>query len=240
MARQHGKDVRVYLGGRDASGDLSTITPTISAATHDVTTFASAGYIEHDPGLLSWEATVEGWYDPAAGGIGRQFEDLLGASGGVLSVYEDDANAIGDTGQLYSDSLLSQRGQPISVNEMVKLSGALKPTGSGTRAGLYGKLLHVLGEETVTGTENSLDNTAATDAGGRANLHITAITGTWTIKVEHSTNNSDWEDLATFSGKTAIGGHTVEVTGDVYRYLRASHTETVAGSVTYVLGFARY
>lgn len=239
MTRMHGSNVRAYLGGRDVSGDLATISPMFQAATHDATNFASGGWVEHDPGLASWECEIDGFYDPTEGSIGRQFEDLLGASGGVFSVYDGDADTLGDSGVLFSDSILSKRGQPVSVADLVKLSGSLRPTNGG-KAGLFGKLLHPKGAETNTGAGASLDNAASSANGGRANLHVTAITGTWTIRVEHSTNGSDWTTLAAFSGLDAIGGHTLEVTGTVNHYLRAAHTEDSAGSVTYILGFARY
>ena len=239
MARLHGHLCRAYLGARDISGDIASINPTFSAAAHDATTLGNE-YIVNDPGLKSWECSMDGFYDPAAGGVGRQFEDLLGAVGGVLSIYDGSADAIGDTGILCSDGVLTQRSQPINVADLIKLSGTLVAATGGANVGLYGKLLHPLGEETGTGTEASLNHGGSTANGGRANLHITAITGTWTIKVEHSANDIAWADLATFSSKTAIGGSTLEVSGTVNQYLRASATEDVAGSATFVLGFARY
>lgn len=243
MSRMHGKECRAYLGGRDASADITSIEPKGSVSTHDVTNLASAGWVESDAGGASWDASVEAFYDPVAAGVGRQFEDLLGAAGGIVSIFDGDANSIGDAGILLSDAILTERGQPINVGEMVKLTGALTPaagTSSSGRPGFNGRLLHPKSSETETGTEASLDNTTSSASGGRASLHITTVTGTWTIKVQHSANNTDWTDLASFASKTAIGGHTIEVSGTVNRYLRASHTEDVAGSVEYVLGFARY
>lgn len=235
----------MYLGGRDASGDITGITPDYSADTHDTTTLGDEWY-EATAGLLGWEAAIEAFYDPDAGGIGRQMEDLLGATGGVLSIFDSDADAIGDTGILGSDSILTKRSQPTKVADLVRLNAALKPTpgtNSTTRAGFAGRLLHVLGQETETGTETELDNGAASASGGRANLHVTAITGTWTIAVQESSTNDGgdpYEAKAEFASITAVGGYTVEVSGAVEQYLRASHTEDVAGSITYVLGFARY
>lgn len=240
MARQHGKDVQVYLGGYDRSGDLSEVEITAGADVHDVTNFASAGWKEGSPGLIGWTASISGFYDPAAGGFGRQMESILGASCLAFSVYDGDADAIGDSGVLLGPGIVKSRGQPISVAEMIKLEGEIEGSG---RAGLFGKLLHPLGQETGTGDESSLDNGASSANGGRANLHITAITGTWTIKVQHSANNSDWSDLVTFTQAAEAGGVTAEskeVTGTVNQYLRVSSTEDVAGSITFVCGFARY
>lgn len=237
MARMHGSQCRVYIAERDASGDLTSVDVSAGVDTHDVTTFASAGWMEYAGGLGKAEVAVEGFYDPAVGGYGRQLEDLLGTTGGTISIYDGSADTLGDAGVLLPDGVLSKRGQPIKVSDFIKLSGTFTCTG---RPGLQGRLLHPLATRTSTGTGSSYDNAASSANGGRANLHITAISGTWTIKVQHSPDGSAWSDLATFSGKTTAGGYTTEVTGTVNRYLRASYTEDVAGSITFVLGFARY
>ncbi len=236
----HGSTCRAYLAGRDISADIASISPKFDCQTHDVTNLASGGWVENDPGLLSWSADIEAFYDPAVGGIGRQFEDLLGASGGVLSIFDGGADGVGDVGVLFSDAILESRDQPIDVGEMIKLKGALKGTG---KVGLFGRLLHPLGAEATTGTGASHDNSASSANGGRATAHITAITGTWTLRMQHSNDNGatdPWSDIAIFSGKTAIGGFTTEVTGTIKRYLRATWTADVAGSCTFVIGFARY
>jgi hypothetical protein len=239
LARIHGSQVRLYLDGRDISGDIISVAPKFGAATHDATTFASGGWSESDAGLLEWSADLEGFYDPAEGGIVEQLDDLIG-SGGVLSIYDGEADSIGDTGVLLSEAILENMSEPKAVADLMKLSGTLKGNG---RPGPVGKLLHPKSEETNTGVEASLDNAASSADGGRATLHVLAITGTWTVAVEESSNNGSGDAFAakaSFTGITAPGAYTMEVTGTVERYLRASHTEDVAGSITYVLGFARY
>ncbi len=240
MARMHGSDCRIYLGGRNVSGDIAEISPKFAAANHDASNFGSGGWVEADPGLLSWDAAFNGFYDPAVGGYGRQLEALLGASGGILSIYEGDADAIGDKGVLFGDSVLESRDEPISVNDIIKLNGALKGS---ERVGFQGRLLHVLGQETISGDTATLDNLASSANGGLGILHVTAITGSWTIKIQHSTNDVDWVDLITFTQVTAAGGVTAEAkaaAGTVNRYLQITFTEDVAGSITFAAGFARY
>src|SRR3990167_7270798 len=127
---------------------------------HDRTTFGDAGYVTFDPGLIGWECGLTGFYDPASGGFGRQLENVGVSTAGlfVLSVYDGVADAIGDTGLLFSEALLETRDQPVNVADLVKLNGTLRGNG---RAGRFGKLLHPLGAETITGVESSLDNTAS-------------------------------------------------------------------------------
>ena len=64
--------------------------------THDVTSFASNDFREFLPGIGSWEASINGFYESNAGvsstTIERQFEDILGVSQtegiAALSIYE--------------------------------------------------------------------------------------------------------------------------------------------------------
>jgi hypothetical protein len=121
------------------------------------------------------------------------------------------------------------------VADLVKLGGTLKGNG---RPGLMARLLHPLGAETGAGSGTSVDNAASSANGGRGNLHVTAATGSGTVKVQHSTDNAVWADLVTFTAATGATSETKEVTGTVNRYLRANHAPGT--SITYVLGFARY
>lgn len=239
MARQHGADVRVYLGARDASDDLMSIDLKADVETHDTTTFAADNAKRFDAGLRGWTGEIEAFYQPQSGGIGRQLEAIGdGTAGlGVLSVYDGDADAIGDAGYLGSEAIFTSRGQPIKINDLIKLSGSLQGSG---RLGLHARLLHVLGAETVSFNGASLDNGASSANGGRANIHVTAVTGTWTFKVQHSTNDSVWADLITFAAVTAVGAQSIEVTGTINRYTRIIGTENVSGTVTLVGGLARY
>jgi hypothetical protein len=57
--------------------------------------------------------------------------------------------------------------------------------------------------------------------------------------IQHSTNNVDWVDLVTFAqiAGGAEDSEVIEVTGDVYRYLRA--TWTISAAATFFVAFAR-
>lgn len=241
MARSFGKDIRVYLGSRDVSGDLTTITINAMADTEDSTTFNNLGAHGFDAGLYGWEADVAGFYDGAAAGFGRQLETLLGAAGGVISVYDDLADAIGDKGILLSDGILSKRNQPIQVASLIKLTGSFKAAGNSARPGLYGVLLQPLALKSATSAAASFDSGASSANGGRANFHVTAVTGTGgAIAISDSPDNVTFTDRCLLVGVVATGGYTVEMTGTVQRYLKADWTINGASSLTFVAGFARY
>lgn len=245
MARVHGKDARVYLGGRDISGDVVSVDLSPSIETHDVTTFASSGWRAFDPGLGAWEASFSGFYQTNAGGtsttIGRQLEDILGSNttgASVLSIWLESGDGVGDAGFIASDAVASKIGEAIAIGDLIKSTATLKGNG---RTGLDARLLHPLATDSTSANGTSYDNAASSASGGRANLHITAATGTGGIvKVQHSTNNSTWVDLVTFTTAAAIGCQTSTVTGTVNRYLRTISTINGSSSLTYVAGFARY
>lgn len=239
MARMHGSDCRVYLGGRDASDDLMSIEPKATAETHESTSFASDGSKRFDGGLRAWTAELEALYQPQAGGIGRQLEAIGDGTAGlaVVSIFDGDADAIGDTGLLGSEAIFKSRGQPVKVNDLIKLSAALEGNG---RLGLFGKLLHVHATRTVSFNGTSLDNGASSASGGRINVHVTSVSGTWTIKAQHAPDDSTWADLATFTAFTAIGAQSIEVAGTIDRYTRIIGTEDVSGTIVLVGGIARY
>lgn len=244
MARMHGKDVRVYLGKRDVSGDLVSIDVSASAETHDITTFASADHRQAKAGLQMWEASFAALYEteaaPNVTTIGRQLESLIGvntAGAAVVSVYVDDANSPGNTGWLGGEATLTKMSQPVSVADLIKITATLQGNGG---FGLNAALLSPLATVSTTTNGSSVDNGVATTAGYRANLHVTSVTGTGgTIKVQHSSDNTVWVDLTTFAAVTAATSETRNATGTVNRYARAVATINASSSVTFVVGIAR-
>jgi hypothetical protein len=111
----------------------------------------------------------------------------------------------------------------------------------------FGVSLHVNQAETsLTFTGTAVDNAAQTTNGGVFVVHVTAIAGASpnvVFKVQHSTDNSTWVDLATVSAVTAANSaRRVEVAAGttVRRYLRVVATEGgTTTSITFVAAFAR-
>lgn len=92
----------------------------------------------------------------------------------------------------------------------------------------------------ATTTGVSIDQGAASTAGAHANLHVLASSGgTWALIIEHSTDDSSWSTLMTFSSTgAAVGAEQQTVTGTVNRYVRYKATRT-SGTLTPVITFAR-
>lgn len=98
---------------------------------------------------------------------------------------------------------------------------------------------------TTASTTNytSVDNLVASSNGAMAALHITANTwtGTTTVKIQHSVDNSVWVDLITqVVPATTVIAYLPTVAGNVNRYLRAQVTTAAgSGSVTVTAAVAR-
>lgn len=244
MARYHGKDCRVYFGKRDASNDLVSIDVSMSAEVHDITTFGSSDFRTFGAGLGQWEASFNAIYEteatPGVTTIGRQLEALLGvntAGTTIVSVYVGDADTVADTGWVGGEATLTKIGQPVSVADILKVNATLQGSGS---VGANANLLSPLAAVSTTANGTAVDNAVSTALGYRANLHVTAATGTGgTIKVQHSADNSTWADLATFTAATAATSETKAATGTVNRYLRSVATINASSSLTFVCGIAR-
>jgi len=110
-----------------------------------------------------------------------------------------------------------------SVSDLVPFTLTLGAGGNGG----YGICLTALAALTATGNSTSQDNGASSSSGALAHLHITAVSGTtpsMTVTIEHSTNDSTWSTLGSFSPATAIGSQILTVSGTVNRYVRAAYT----------------
>ena len=88
----------------------------------------------------------------------------------------------------------------------------------------------------------AVDNAAGTTNGGTGVVHVTAFSGFsgGVFKVQHSTDNSSWSDLITFTTVAGKTSERVTVSGTVNRYLRFFTDVTGTGSVTVQGSFARH
>lgn len=104
-----------------------------------------------------------------------------------------------------------------------------------------GVSLHDLSAETADSNSTSVDNAASSANGGAGALHVTAFSGLTNIvvKVQHSSDNSSWSDLVTFTTATGTTAERQTVTGTVNRYVRSLWDVTGTGSATFAVFFGR-
>lgn len=235
MARVHGKDGRVLVNEFHLSGDIKGWRCAHQRAYGDVTTIPDGGD-RWIPGLISGELALSGVFDSDAGSLFNEANTQAGTDDGLLVTVMPAGLAIGGPALITMTDIESIT-VDAEIRDAVPLSIAAKPD-AGVDMGL---ILHALGAETADGNGASADNDAATTNGGVASLHVTAYTGLTSavIKVQHSEDDSVWEDLITFTSVTAVTSELKTVTGDVHQYVRASVDVTGTGSVTYAVAFAR-
>jgi hypothetical protein len=239
MPFRHGKNTAVLVAKYDISAYLNEVSSSMSIDTAETSTFGTAAktYIT---GQNDATISFSGLYDGATDAIAEIFEAIIdNDSTPAITICADGGLTVGASATL---AQAKQTSYEISapVADVVSLSGEFQVT-DGMRGGV---LLAAATAHSTTTNGSSVDGTASSALGARANLHVTANTrsANTTIKVQHSADNSTWADLITFAvvGSTTTTSETLTASGTINRYLRA--TTTIAsgtGSITYTLSLSR-
>ena len=251
MAFIHGKGTVVVLNGYDMSQYVNKASIGATLDAPDVTTFGKNAHVYLPGGVRDGAIGLEGfWTGP-----------------GDMSVTDTSVD------KLWSDALSASAAQPVltigldnlTINtacRMAQLSataysiespfyGVVATTfegqaTAGVGVDLTGRSLVTPVSSSATANGTSVDNTAATTNGGVAHLHVTvnARTAATTFKVQHSSDNAAWVDLATFASVATIvlTGERVTVAAGttVNRYLRGVITiGSGTGAITWHISMAR-
>jgi hypothetical protein len=186
-------------------------------------------------GEKRFELKQEGFYDYGAG----RWNAALELSAPVVMMYAPVGNSIGDElvafeGARTTYNRLPARGEFTKAEAVYKAEQG--PAYGRTR--IAAPLAAYAGDETLA----SYDWDAASSDGGRIFLEVTALdlddADNLTVTVEHSTNDSDWDTLETFTVVTAApASESIAVTGTIRRYTRVKidFTGTPLGSETATL-----
>jgi hypothetical protein len=219
---------RVIYGTNPLAAILRTVSPSVNFDMLETTTLADTAKT-FQPGLEDIALNLDGLFDSTTG-AGTAFDNIIAAITGGSTV----ATSVAPNGFAVTNPVWLMGTKTISyevssaVADLVSFSMAF---GSGSAPGL-GVSLADLAAIIATGTGTSVDNGASTSNGGIANLHITDVSGTLptlAVIIEHSTNNSTWTTLASFTSATAAVSEQITFTGTVNRYVRAQYT---AGGTT--------
>lgn len=246
----HGKGTKVLLDEFDLSGYFNSVDMTQTIDTAETTTFSlsSKTYIK---GLEDGTVSLSGLYSQDTDGSDEELSAILGSATTPLVTVAFDAGTIGnrclvakahETNYSISNPVADVSSVSADFNASTDATanlvrsittGVMLTTGASIAYGDLGNLA-------------SVDNSASSANGGTAILHVTANTvggGATTIKVQHSTDDSVWADLATFSAVSAstVTSEQKVVTGTVNRYVRATaSTAGSSGAITFHIGFARF
>jgi hypothetical protein len=238
MAFRHAKNTALWYNGANLTTYLNEASVSQDVETAETTTFGSDAktYIT---GLTDGTLSGSGMFDGTAGAVDDTLAGVIGAAAADIVTLAPDGPVAGR--RAYS-LLARETSYEVSspVSDVVSISLEVQADGGVDR----GILLAANSAVSTAGQSASQDQDAATSNGGTAYLHVTANTrdGASTFKVQHSSDNSTFVDLATFTSvsASATGGQAVAITGSVYRYVRSDHAPGGAtGTVTHTIALAR-
>lgn len=238
---RHGKNTITAVGKYDLTTFFTSATTTNNVETLDSTTFGSANKT-YVPGQKEGTVSFEGLWSGAANEVDVALLAALGTTTPTPITVGTEGAAIGRRAKLLDANETSYEVSS-AIADLVSISAEAQATD-----GLDGGVL-LAAQQTVSATVDNtgVDNSASSANGGVAHLHVTANTrdGAATIKVQHSSDNSTWVDLVTFTATTSTTTTTERVVvaagTTVNRYLRAkvSSLSGSTGSLTITVGFAR-
>lgn len=135
------------------------------------------------------------------------------------------------------DSIRTEYSTTSSVTGTVDATLSTQTTGDTG----YGVALSGLAAVTADTNGTSVDNGASSANGAVAHLHVTAFSGLTSnaVRIEHSTNNSTWTTLGTFTTATGTTTQRLDIAGTVNRYVRVVDDVTGTGSCTRLVALAR-
>lgn len=236
MAFIHSKTARVLVNERTFSAKLRRIQTGHTRALGETTAFTDEGS-RFIPGLRSGSLVLEGMFE-GVDAVDGEIESSSGVDDGFLVTAAPEGFAVGKRSILVVGDIQNYE-IPASVSETVGFTVDAMPDDGVD----WGVSLHDLTAETATANGIAVDNTASSAKGGVAALHVTAASGgtpSATIKVQHSTDDTVYADLITFTAATAATSERKAVTGTVNRFVRATWAITgTTPSFTFVVAFAR-
>jgi hypothetical protein len=241
MAFIHGKSAGVLYGAYDLSAFFNEASMSQSVETAETTTFGS-GAKSYITGLKDGTFSLSGMFDGVAAGIDEVISASVGDSANVpiTIIPQQDATMVVSDVSFSGETLETSYEVSSPVGDVVSANMEGQITGGMDR----GIILAPKTVVSATATGTSVDQTASTTNGGVGYLHVTANTrnGAITVKVQHSSDNSTFADLITFTSvsSTTIVSERIAVTGTVNRYVRASYTVAgSSGSATTTVAFSR-
>jgi len=227
MAFVNSNQTRLIYGTNPLAAYLKSVGPSFTADMLDVTTLAdtSKAFIA---GETDYALNVDGLFDSTttAGDVWANITAAIAASSTTPVSVAPEGFAVGNSVWVLPVKAGTYEVAG-TVADLVTFTMAMQPADKPA----VGRSLSDLTAYSTTTNGTSVDNGAASSNGAVINLHVTAASGTTptlAVTVQHSTNNSTWSTIATFTTATAATSETVTVAGTVNRYTRAVFT--VAGT----------
>jgi hypothetical protein len=248
---KHGKDSVVYAGtaarGENLGDILNSFSVDATVDTADATCFGDddRNYV---PGLRTATVSMNGLADGSTARVDQLIEGVLGSTSRLFIGYGPEGDAVGSRAYLAS-LIATQHNVEAPVSGIV--ATAIAGQADGLRSPGVGRFLAPLAARSAGSTFASVDDGAASAAGGEAHVYVTAYStsGTATaelaVTIQDSSNNSVWGTLATLTVNSATfktSGVVLRSTlgPTVKRYVRARSATQGSTSITYAVAYARH
>jgi hypothetical protein len=214
-----------------------------------VTTFGNT-YRKYLSGLSDDTVEVSGFFDGTADAIDDVMTALLANSNGEVLTAGWNGDTVGNRG--VSITVVASN---YEVTDSVDDAAEVKVEFTCKNGLVRGQFLRAKSLQTYdnsaggspttnVATGTSVDNAAASTGGYDASLHIFSVAGAGTtldVIVEHSSDNSSWSTLGTFTQRAYADGKgalRISGAGTVNRYVRVKGTLTIPANVNTTPGWS--
>lgn len=244
---RHGKNIAVFADQYDVGQYFNEMSAGASVDTGETTAFGTPGGAKtYVTGIEDGTVSTAGMFDGTALAVDEYLSGVVGSGTDIVfTACWEGLAAIG-----YRATLCSTQETSYEVTSPVADVVSIKAEWQGNGGLDQGVVL--AGRQAFGGTGASVNNTAVDNAaastnGGVAHLHVTANarTAASTVKVQHSTDNTTFVDLVTFTAvgaSPALAAQRVVIAPGttVNRYVRAQVSPGgTTNTVTVTVSFAR-
>ncbi len=234
MSIRPGKDLSIFMGAYDLSGDCNVVTPNMAVDLLDVTTFGCTGH-KFINGLANDTLDLEALLDNTSLTELSALAANPATGHQVVILY---GTVVGDPGAACREVKLKNFVAKNVVKDANHCAAALLVQDNPFEAVL---LAHPKTARASDSTGTVMDNGASSANGAHGFAHITTYgSGTITLSLRHSSDNfvADDTELMAFTAATAIGSAYAAAAGTVKRYVKAKWT-LGGGSATFMIAFKR-
>lgn len=235
MSFVHTTSSRVLANAGHVSGQISQWTVRNSRSLGTASNLLSSG-TQWTPGQIGGTVTLRGMFSAGTDELTSIVNAAVGVDDGLVTTVLPTGLTVGTVALMSAVDV-----ENFTINASTDATVMMEMSGQPDNGVDVGRALAVLAARTADGQGTAVDASASTSGGGVGHLHVSTFTGFSSVifKIQHSTDNSIWTDLLSFTGATATTYERKVFTGTINRYTRALWDVTGTGSVTFAMAMAR-
>lgn len=239
MPARKGRFAKVWIDGYQLTSQTRDIATTTKYDEIEIGAYNSDAK-QYISGRAEGEVAIDGFFDTSLAGTIHEALKTVAADSIVGVAYGNNAAPV--IGDIAGAMPVHKTNYTVSseLDGVIGVNATLKSLGYPFE---WGVLLADVTGASADGNTTAVDNAALSSNGASAYLFITEISAsdTCVFKVQHSTNNSTWVDLITFTANgSAITAERATVAGTVNRYVRVLYDVTDTGvSISFAVIFCR-